>query len=285
MSKTKQPSPEAGADRPAESPRLEEWEEPYLTSETMLAIIEEFGEPEDLEEATNDPEIVDDVFFRVLKANALKASSDQMASDSYENALRKARDDLLRSISANFRQMTSRDEPERVSTTQEEMKLDRDTPREESGENHTYPGVRATVEGIDEEKETASRPAMAEKSDSIGPRELDARLEAVEARMDKRVEEIHGDLRESFAELKAQNNNIQGRLGSITNQIWTVAAIISATIIGVFTIYIVSFDSGRDTAISQQAAPAIIQQFPAMPANSPSAGESEAAQVESASGN
>lgn len=75
------------------------------------------------------------------------------------------------------------------------------------------------------------------RMNQITPRELDARIETIDVKIESRL----GRIDEKLADIDAH-------LKSTRNSVWGAAAVTIATVLGVMALVVSSFDSGRDTA-------------------------------------
>ncbi|SEC01117.1 hypothetical protein SAMN05216205_1227 [Pseudomonas mohnii] len=84
----------------------------------------------------------------------------------------------------------------------------------------------------------------------ISREELDAKLSAVEARMDRRIADFQSDMRQAVSDFRLE---IQPLKGMKTN-IWSATAVMVGTIIAVVGLSFTAFDSGRETSALVQEA-------------------------------
>lgn len=101
-------------------------------------------------------------------------------------------------------------------------------------------GFSANAE-IDDIHESASH---TKPMNDITREELDAKLQATEARMDARLERFDKDMRQAVSDFRL---DIQP-LKSLKANIWGATAVSIGVIVAVLSYGVASFDSGRDTA-------------------------------------
>ncbi|SEE13019.1 hypothetical protein [Pseudomonas coleopterorum] len=80
--------------------------------------------------------------------------------------------------------------------------------------------------------------------------ELDAKLSAVEARMDRRVADFQSDMRQVVSDFRLEIQPIK----NVKANIWAATAVMVGTIIAVVGLSFAAFDSGRETAALVQEA-------------------------------
>ncbi|AQT94255.1 hypothetical protein [Pseudomonas azotoformans] len=84
----------------------------------------------------------------------------------------------------------------------------------------------------------------------INREELDAKLSAVEARMDRRIADFQGDMRQAVSDFRLEIQPIKGMKANI----WSATAVMIATIVAVVSLSFTAFDSGRETSVLVQEA-------------------------------
>jgi hypothetical protein len=88
----------------------------------------------------------------------------------------------------------------------------------------------------------------------VNREELNAKLSAVEARMDRRVASFHSEMRHAVADFKTDMLRFQHEttlqlhpLRGLKANVWSAAAFIAATVVGIAAMCFTVFDSGRVT--------------------------------------
>lgn len=88
----------------------------------------------------------------------------------------------------------------------------------------------------------------------VNREELNAKLSAVEARMDRRVADFHSEMRQAVADFKADMLRFQHDttlqlhpLKGLKANVWSAAALVAATSVGIAALCFTVFDSGRNT--------------------------------------
>lgn len=84
----------------------------------------------------------------------------------------------------------------------------------------------------------------------ISREELDAKLSAVEARMDRRVADFQGDMRQAVSDFRLEIHPLKGMKANI----WSATAVMVGTIVAVVGLSFTAFDSGRETSVLVQEA-------------------------------
>ena len=74
--------------------------------------------------------------------------------------------------------------------------------------------------------------------------ELDAKLSAIEARMDKRISDFQADMRQAVNDFRIEIQPLKG----LKANIWSATAVIAGTIVAVVGLSFTAFDSGRETS-------------------------------------
>lgn len=92
--------------------------------------------------------------------------------------------------------------------------------------------------------------AYTETMNDINREELDAKLSAVEARMDRRIADFQGDMRQAVSDFRLEIQPIKGMKANI----WSATAVMIATIVAVVSLSFTAFDSGRETSALVQEA-------------------------------
>lgn len=80
--------------------------------------------------------------------------------------------------------------------------------------------------------------------------ELDAKLSAVEARMDRRIADFQSDMRQAVSDFRLEIQPLKG----VKANIWSATAVMIGTIIAVVGLSFTAFDSGRETSVLVQEA-------------------------------
>lgn len=80
--------------------------------------------------------------------------------------------------------------------------------------------------------------------------ELDAKLSAVEARMDRRIADFQGDIRQAVSDFRLEIQPLKGMKANI----WSATAVMVGTIIAAVSLSFTAFDSGRETSALVQEA-------------------------------
>lgn len=93
-------------------------------------------------------------------------------------------------------------------------------------------------------------PAYTKTMNDINREELDAKLSAVEARMDRRIADFQGDMRQAVSDFRLEIQPIKGMKANI----WSATAVMVATIVAVVSLSFTAFDSGRETSALVQEA-------------------------------
>lgn len=88
------------------------------------------------------------------------------------------------------------------------------------------------------------------KMNDINREELDAKLSAVEARMDRRIADFQGDMRQAVSDFRLEIQPIKGMKANI----WSATAVMVGTIVAVVGLSFTAFDSGRETSTLVQEA-------------------------------
>jgi hypothetical protein len=101
-------------------------------------------------------------------------------------------------------------------------------------------------EGSDNATGQGDTPVMNE----INREELDAKLSAVEARMDRRIGDFQSDMRQAVSDFRLEIQPIKGMKANI----WSATAVMIATIVAVVSLSFTAFDSGRETSVLVQEA-------------------------------
>lgn len=84
----------------------------------------------------------------------------------------------------------------------------------------------------------------------INREELDAKLSAVEARMDRRIADFQGDMRQAVSDFRLEIQPIKG----VKANIWSATAVMVGSIVAVVGVSFTAFDSGRETSALVQEA-------------------------------
>lgn len=92
--------------------------------------------------------------------------------------------------------------------------------------------------------------AYTESMNNINREELDAKLSAVEARMDRRIADFQGDMRQAVSDFRLEIQPIKGMKANI----WSATAVMVGTIVAVVALSFTAFDSGRETSVLVQEA-------------------------------
>lgn len=96
----------------------------------------------------------------------------------------------------------------------------------------------------------APKPSDTEAMSDINREELDAKLSAVEARMDRRIADFQSDMRQAVSDFRLEIQPIKG----IKANIWSATAVMVGTIVAVVGLSFTAFDSGRETSALVQEA-------------------------------
>jgi hypothetical protein len=100
--------------------------------------------------------------------------------------------------------------------------------------------------GVDRPTKRADDPRM----NDISREELDAKLSAVEARMDRRIADFQSDMRQAVSDFRLEIQPLKGMKANI----WSATAVMAGTIIAVVGLSFTAFDSGRETSVLVQEA-------------------------------
>lgn len=92
--------------------------------------------------------------------------------------------------------------------------------------------------------------AYTDAMNDINREELDAKLAAVEARMDRRIGDFQSDMRQAVSDFRLEIQPLKGMKANI----WSAAAVMIATIVAVVSLSFAAFDSGRETSVLVQEA-------------------------------
>lgn len=92
--------------------------------------------------------------------------------------------------------------------------------------------------------------AYTQTMNDMNREELDAKLSAVEARMDRRIADFQGDMRQAVSEFRLEIQPIKGMKANI----WSATAVMIATIVALVGLSFTAFDSGRETSALVQEA-------------------------------
>ena len=90
----------------------------------------------------------------------------------------------------------------------------------------------------------APKPSDTEAMSDINREELDAKLSAVEARMDRRIADFQSDMRQAVSDFRLEIQPIKGMKANI----WSATAVMVGTIVAVVGLSFTAFDSGRETS-------------------------------------
>ena len=96
----------------------------------------------------------------------------------------------------------------------------------------------------------APKPSDTHDMTEINREELDAKLSAVEARMDRRIADFQSDMRQAVSDFRLEIQPIRG----IKANIWSATAVMIGTIVAVVGLSFTAFDSGRETSALVQEA-------------------------------
>lgn len=105
---------------------------------------------------------------------------------------------------------------------------------------------KAVAEGNDNKSSSDDTAKM----NDINREELDAKLSAVEARMDRRIADFQGDMRQAVSDFRLEIQPIKGMKANI----WSATAVMIGTIVAVVGLSFTAFDSGRETSALVQEA-------------------------------
>lgn len=98
--------------------------------------------------------------------------------------------------------------------------------------------------------DTSTRSAHTQSMNDISREELDAKLSAVEARMDRRIADFQSDMRQAVSDFRLEIQPLKGMKANI----WSATAVMVGTIIAVVGLSFTAFDSGRETSVLVQEA-------------------------------
>lgn len=125
--------------------------------------------------------------------------------------------------------------------------------RSASGRQVKMRGARRALDSMlaDVDSMTKSRPdditpkpSDTEAMSDINREELDAKLSAVEARMDRRIADFQSDMRQAVSDFRLEIQPIKGMKANI----WSATAVMVGTIVAVVGLSFTAFDSGRETS-------------------------------------
>lgn len=100
------------------------------------------------------------------------------------------------------------------------------------------------------ERDNEDSAGNTEHMTDINREELDAKLSAVEARMDRRIGDFQSDMRQAVSDFRLEIQPIKGMKANI----WSATAVMIATIVAVVSLSFTAFDSGRETSALVQEA-------------------------------
>lgn len=92
--------------------------------------------------------------------------------------------------------------------------------------------------------DTPSRKGDTSSMNEITREELDAKLQATEARMDARLERFDKDMRQAVSDFRLEVQPLK----NLKANIWGATAVTIGVMVAVLSYGVASFDSGRDTA-------------------------------------
>lgn len=120
-----------------------------------------------------------------------------------------------------------------------------------AGHMHKPQEIKKNFEWVD--RIARKKPAESDNSrkqgdtasmNDINREELDAKLSAVEARMDRRIADFQGDIRQAVSDFRLEIQPIKGMKANI----WSATAVMVGTIVAVVGLSFTAFDSGRETS-------------------------------------
>lgn len=120
-----------------------------------------------------------------------------------------------------------------------------------AGQMHKPREIKKNFEWVD--RIARKKPAESDNSrkqgdtasmNDINREELDAKLSAVEARMDRRIADFQGDIRQAVSDFRLEIQPIKGMKANI----WSATAVMVGTIVAVVGLSFTAFDSGREAS-------------------------------------
>ncbi|MDR0189409.1 hypothetical protein RCO22_10710 [Pseudomonas yamanorum] len=114
------------------------------------------------------------------------------------------------------------------------------------GARRALDSMLADVDSITNSRpdDIAPKPSDTEDMSDINREELDAKLSAVEARMDRRIADFQSDMRQAVSDFRLEIQPLKGMKANI----WSATAVMVGTIVAVVGLSFTAFDSGRETS-------------------------------------
>lgn len=116
--------------------------------------------------------------------------------------------------------------------------------------HRNYEEPTATKENLSSSGDNADKQGDTVPMNDINREELDAKLSAVEARMDRRIADFQGDMRQAVSDFRLEIQPLKG----MKSNIWSATAVMVGTIIAAVGLSFTAFDSGRETSALVQEA-------------------------------
>lgn len=113
--------------------------------------------------------------------------------------------------------------------------------------------------------DSPSNRADDQRMNDITREELDAKLQATEARMDARLERFDKDMRQAVSDFRLEIQPLK----NLKANIWGATAVTIGVMVAVLSYGVASFDSGRDTSAAIQETRLLLEQIKAHQAAKP----------------